>query len=57
MNVLIYSAKDFEIPYLEAANNKTHQLTFTKEALSSETAMLAVGFNTAYTLLCVFFDL
>nr|WP_321248289.1 2-hydroxyacid dehydrogenase [uncultured Psychroserpens sp.] len=45
MNVLIYSAKDFEIPYLEAANTKKHKLTFTKEALSSETAMLAVGFD------------
>ena len=45
MNVLIYSAKDFEIPYLEAANKKKHKLTFTKEALTSKTAMLAVGFD------------
>jgi len=45
MKVLIYSAKDFEIPYLEEANNKKHQLTFIKEALSSKTAMKAVGYD------------
>ena len=45
MKVLIYSAKDFEIPYLEAANKKKHKLTFTKEALTSKTAMMAVGFD------------
>jgi D-lactate dehydrogenase len=45
MKVLVYSAKDFEIPYLEKANNKKHQLTFTKVALSSKTAMKAVGYD------------
>lgn len=45
MKVLIYSAKDFEIPYLEDANNRKHQLTFTKDALSSQTAMKAVGYD------------
>jgi len=45
MKVLIYSAKDFEIPYLEEANNRKHQLTFTKDALSSQTAMIAVGYD------------
>lgn len=45
MKVLVYSAKGFEIPYLETANNKKHQLTFTEEALSSETAMKAVGYD------------
>lgn len=45
MKVLIYSAKDFEIQYLEEANNKKHQLTFTKEALSSQTAIKAVGYD------------
>jgi D-lactate dehydrogenase len=45
MKVLIYSAKDFEIPYLEEANNRKHQLTFTKNALSSQTAMIAVGYD------------
>ena len=43
MKVLVYSTKDFEIPYLENANNKKHKLTFIKEALSSETAMKAIG--------------
>ncbi|NRA93514.1 MAG: hypothetical protein HRU26_12695 [Psychroserpens sp.] len=45
MKVLVYSAKDFEIPFLEAANRGKHQLKFTTEALSSETAMMAVGYN------------
>lgn len=45
MKVLVYSAKDFEIPFLEKANRRKHKLTFTKEALSSKTAMMAVGFE------------
>ena len=45
MKVLVYSAKDFEIPYLEQANKRKHQLTFIKDTLSSETAMKAVNFN------------
>jgi D-lactate dehydrogenase len=45
MKVLVYSAKDFEIPYLREANNKKHQLDYIKEALSSETAMKAVGYE------------
>lgn len=45
MKVLVYSAKDFEIPYLEKANNKKHKLTYIKEALSSKTAMKAVGYD------------
>jgi D-lactate dehydrogenase len=45
MKTLIYSAKDFEIPYLEEANNKTHHLTFIKDSLSSESAIKAVGFE------------
>ena len=43
MKVLVYSSKSFEIPYLEAANNGRHKLTFIKDALSSETAMKAIG--------------
>jgi len=46
MKVLVYSAKDFEIPYLEKANSRKHKLTFIKEALSSKTAIKAVGYNT-----------
>ena len=45
MKVLIYSAKEFEIPYLERANKKKHQLTFTNDALSSSTAMMAIGYE------------
>ena len=45
MKVLVYSAKDFEIPYLEKANNRKHELTYIKEALSSKTAMKAVGYD------------
>lgn len=45
MKVLVYSAKDFEIPYLEDANKNKHRLTFIKEALSSGTAMKAVGYD------------
>ena len=45
MKTLIYSAKDFEIPYLEEANKRKHKLTFIKESLSSKTAMKAVGYE------------
>ncbi|NRD24603.1 2-hydroxyacid dehydrogenase [Winogradskyella litoriviva] len=45
MKVLVYSAKEFEIPYLKTANNNKHQLTFINDALSSKTAMLSVGFD------------
>ncbi len=45
MKILIYSAKDFEIPYLEAANRSKYKITFIKDALTSETAMKAIGFN------------
>ncbi|WP_040250183.1 2-hydroxyacid dehydrogenase [Psychroserpens mesophilus] len=45
MKVLIYSAKDFEIPYLEKANHGKHKLTFIKESLSSHTAMKTVGYD------------
>ena len=45
MKVLVYSSKDFEIPYLEDANKGKHKLTFIKDSLSSETDMKAVGFH------------
>ncbi|AUC81135.1 2-hydroxyacid dehydrogenase [Lacinutrix sp. Bg11-31] len=45
MKVLIYSAKDFEIPYLENANNGKHKLTFIKDALTSKTAIKALGYD------------
>jgi D-lactate dehydrogenase len=45
MKVLVYSSKAFEIPFLEKANNKRHQLTFIEDALSSQTAQKAIGFQ------------
>jgi len=45
MNVLIYSAKPFEIPLLKEVNNNTHNVHFTKERLTSQTAMLAVSYD------------
>ena len=45
MKVLVFSAKKFEIPYLESANKRKHKLTFIDDALSSETAMKAIGFD------------
>lgn len=45
MKVLVYSSKDFEIQYLENANNKKHKLTFIKDALSPNSVMKAVGYD------------
>lgn len=45
MKVLVYSAKDFEIPYLEKANRRRHKLTFLKESLTSNTAMKSIGYE------------
>ncbi len=45
MKVLVYSSKTFEVPYLESANRRKHKLTFIDEALSSETAMKAIGYD------------
>ena len=45
MKVLVYSAKDFEIPYLENANKGKHKLKFIKESLTSRTAIKAVGYD------------
>ncbi|GAA4884233.1 D-lactate dehydrogenase [Flaviramulus aquimarinus] len=44
MKVLVYSAREFDVSYLETANKKRHKLIFTEDALSSETAIKAVGF-------------
>jgi len=45
MKVLVYSAKDFEIPYLVQANKRKHNLTFIKDSLSSRTTRKAVGYD------------
>ena len=45
MKVLVYSAKEFEIPFLRKANKSKHDLTFIKESMSSATAIKAVGYD------------
>ena len=45
MKILFYSTKDFEQPYLEAANTRKEETTFIKEALSLQTADKAKGFE------------
>lgn len=45
MKTLIYSAKDFEIPFLEAANNDAHSFKYIPERLTTHTAMMALGFE------------
>jgi D-lactate dehydrogenase len=46
MNILFFSAKDYEIPYLQAANKTNRQLKYVREPLSLETASKAIGFET-----------
>ncbi len=43
--VLVYSAKNFEIPFLDNANKEEFDITYTQERLTSKTAMLSVGFE------------
>lgn len=45
MKLLVYSAKNFEIPFLKSANNNRNEVTYTKNALDSETALQATGYN------------
>ena len=45
MKVLIYSAKPFEIELLKKENNGKHQLSFTPERLTSETALMALNYD------------
>ncbi|MFK7812963.1 MAG: 2-hydroxyacid dehydrogenase [Maribacter sp.] len=45
MKLLVYSAKKFEIPFVNEANNGRHIITYTKDALDSETAIQATGFK------------
>ncbi len=45
MKLLVYSAKAFEIPFLEKANSNNHVITYTKNALDSETAIQAAGYK------------
>lgn len=45
MKVLVFSSRQFEIPYLKKANSNKHQLDFSNEALNSRTAYLAEGYD------------
>ena len=45
MKLLVYSAKKFEVPFLERANKNNYHVVFTHKALDSETAYQAVGFD------------
>ncbi|RZS99707.1 2-hydroxyacid dehydrogenase [Aquimarina brevivitae] len=45
MKVLIFSAKDFEIPFLEKANTNKYAITFLPDRLTSSTADKAIGYD------------
>ena len=45
MKLLVYSAKKFEIPFLNGANDGRHRITYIKDALDSENAIQAAGFK------------
>lgn len=45
MKLLVYSAKKFEIPFINKASDERHKITYTKDALDSETVIQAVGFK------------
>jgi len=43
MKLLVYSAKNFEIPFLREADTGDYQVTYIKEALDTDTVIKAVG--------------
>jgi D-lactate dehydrogenase len=45
MKLLVYSAKDFETPFLKDANTDNYKVTYIKEALDTKTAIKAVGYR------------
>lgn len=45
MKLLVFSAKEYEIPYLEKANTKNIHVAYTKDALDSQTVIQAVAFD------------
>ena len=45
MKIIFYSTKDFEQPYLEAANGRQEDVVFIKDALSLQTAYKAKWFD------------
>lgn len=50
IKIAVFSAHDFEIPFLEKANNNQYQLVFISEKLSEKTVKKAKGCNIA----CIF---
>lgn len=45
MKLLIYSAKAYEIAFLEHANQNMHKVSYSKDALNTHTAIQALGFK------------
>ena len=45
MKLLIYSTKNFEIPFLDSVNLARHKVSYTKEALDTNTVIQAMGFE------------
>jgi len=45
MKLLVYSAKDFEIPFLERANSERYKVKYIPDALDTNTAIKAIGFE------------
>ncbi|NJB72156.1 D-lactate dehydrogenase [Saonia flava] len=45
MKLLVYSAKDYEIPFLDKARDERIRTTYTSAALDSQTALQAAGFD------------
>lgn len=45
MKLLVYSAKEFEVPFINGANDGRHRITYAIDALDTETAIQAVGFQ------------
>jgi D-lactate dehydrogenase len=52
MRVLVFSARPYDVEYLQQANAGQHELSFTADALSAESARLAQG----YEAVCCFVD-
>lgn len=45
MKILVFSTKEYEVPFLERANVKHISLNYTKDALDKQTAIQATGFQ------------
>lgn len=45
MKVLVYSARNFEVPYLKMANNNVHIVKYIEDSLNTNTACLAINYD------------